>query len=214
MKSLLGKIDDQLNEYYRARTELCDNSVKVGWKSNQAQAVRFAQLEKLLDCGPGEHIRINDLGCGLGEFSEFLAAGGRHNFSYCGYDVLPHMVEGARKLYGSNANRRFVRIEKAGDMQPADYTVASGILNLKFTIPEHEWLYYVLETINVMIAKSSRGVAFNLLTKYSDSEFMKDELYYADPCFLFDYCKRKLSRNVALLHDYNEYDFTIIVRKT
>ena len=31
--------------------------------------------------------------------------------------------------------------------------------------------------------------------------------------FFFDFCKRNFSRNVALLHDYGLYDFTIIVRK-
>ncbi|MBM3138043.1 MAG: class I SAM-dependent methyltransferase, partial [Chloroflexi bacterium] len=30
---------------------------------------------------------------------------------------------------------------------------------------------------------------------------------------LFDYCKVNFSKNVALLHDYKLYDFTIIVRK-
>jgi len=42
---------------------------------------------------------------------------------------------------------------------------------------------------------------------------MREDLYYADPCFIFDYCKRNFSRNVALLHDYELYEFTIIVRK-
>jgi hypothetical protein len=42
---------------------------------------------------------------------------------------------------------------------------------------------------------------------------MKPELYYADPLFMFDHCKKKFSKNVALLHDYEEFDFTIIVRK-
>jgi hypothetical protein len=43
---------------------------------------------------------------------------------------------------------------------------------------------------------------------------MRRHLYYADPCYLFDTCKKRFSRNVALLHDYEAYDFTIIVRKT
>jgi hypothetical protein len=30
---------------------------------------------------------------------------------------------------------------------------------------------------------------------------------------IFDICKRKFSRNVALLHDYGLYEFTILVRK-
>ena len=51
------------------------------------------------------------------------------------------------------------------------------------------------------------------VTSYSDPEFMRPDLYYADPRFLFDYCKRKLSRHVALLHDYGLYEFTVLVRQ-
>ena len=42
---------------------------------------------------------------------------------------------------------------------------------------------------------------------------MRPHLHYGDPLWFFDWCKRKYSRNVALLHDYDLYDFTIIVRK-
>ena len=42
---------------------------------------------------------------------------------------------------------------------------------------------------------------------------MRADLYYADPCFLFDYCKRNFAKDVAILHDYSLYDFTLIVRK-
>ena len=42
---------------------------------------------------------------------------------------------------------------------------------------------------------------------------MRPDLYYADPCFLFDYCKTHFSKDVAILHDYGMYDFTLIVRK-
>ena len=52
-----------------------------------------------------------------------------------------------------------------------------------------------------------------MLTKYSDKEYMRDNLYYADPLFIFDYCKRNFSKQVALLHDYGLYEFTILVKK-
>ena len=51
-----------------------------------------------------------------------------------------------------------------------------------------------------------------MLTTYSDAEKMRPDLYYGDPTFFFDHCKRNYSRNVALLHDYELYDFTILVR--
>ena len=63
------------------------------------------------------------------------------------------------------------------------------------------------------MSTNSKCAEYNLLTKYSDKEFMQSYLYYADPCALFDLCKRRYSRHVALLHDYGLYEFTILVRK-
>jgi hypothetical protein len=42
---------------------------------------------------------------------------------------------------------------------------------------------------------------------------MRPDLYYADPCFFFDYCQRRYLRRVAVLHDYGLYEFTVVVRK-
>ena len=53
---------------------------------------------------------------------------------------------------------------------------------------------------------------FNALTSYSDADKRRDDLYYADPLHWFDYCKRKHSRFVTLLHYYPLYEFTVLVR--
>ena len=71
----------------------------------------------------------------------------------------------------------------------------------------------MLRTLEKIDALSRKGFAFNVLTKYSDREFMRDDLYYADPIFLFEHCRRKFSRFVSLIHDYPLYEFTILVRK-
>ena len=67
--------------------------------------------------------------------------------------------------------------------------------------------------LDALNAGSRLGFAFNCLTGYSDADRMRPDLYYGDPLWFFDLCKRKYARNVALLHDYGLYDFTIIVRK-
>ena len=68
-------------------------------------------------------------------------------------------------------------------------------------------------TLNELDRTSRLGFAFNCLTSYSDADKKRDYLYYADPCKLFDLCKRRYSKQVALLHDYGLYEFTILVRK-
>lgn len=121
------------------------------------------------------------------------------------------MIIKAKELYGKYENINFIKDCDIG--KTADYTVASDIFNVKLKQKDSDWLDYILETLNRMNEKSKKGFSFNCLTIYSDENYKKNSLYYADPCFLFDYCKRNFSKNVALLHDYFLYEFTILVRE-
>jgi hypothetical protein len=123
------------------------------------------------------------------------------------------MIESSSAKYADIKNAQFYKIADASQLEQADYTIASGIFNLKYNTSETEWIAYILKTIEWMSFFSLKGFSFNILTRYADKEFMQSHLYYADPLFFFDFCKRTYSKNVALLHDYNEYDFTILVRK-
>jgi len=58
---------------------------------------------------------------------------------------------------------------------------------------------------------SIRGFAFNSLTTYVD--YRQDGLYYGDPLYYFDFCKKHISRKVSLLHDADNWEWTIYVRK-
>ncbi len=211
MTDILNAISRDLDAYYTETLHRPGVAEQVGWKNEQAQRVRF---EVLLDVITGsEAFSLNDLGCGLGTLADVLEArwGGGHD--YRGYDIRADMIEGARRLHAGKPGRRFIPISNAGEMEPADYTVASGIFNLRADLSDTAWMAYILETLGHMNAASRKGFSFNILTKYSDADRMRPELYYADPCFFFDYCKRTFSRDVALRHDYREYDFTMIVRK-
>ena len=96
-----------------------------------------------------------------------------------------------------------------------DYLVASGVFNIKMEAPYDQWTDYVIGSLEDFNQKTRRGFSVNFLTSYSDADRMAErpDLYYADPCVIFDYCRRHFSRNVALLHDYKIWDFTILVRK-
>ena len=120
------------------------------------------------------------------------------------------MVEHARREYQASPGVSFVTAEEA--LEPADYTVASGIFNVKLDVSEEDWREYVVRTVETLARFSRRGFAFNMLTSYSDADRMRPDLYYGDPSFFFDHCKRTHSLNVALLHDYGLYEFTMIVR--
>ncbi|MEV5754578.1 class I SAM-dependent methyltransferase [Actinoallomurus sp. NPDC052308] len=179
----------------------------VDFTTPSAQTNRFEQLVKVVD--GDEAFSINDYGSGYGALVEFLATRWT-DFAYCGFDISKAMRTVGESLYASDTRIRFTGDYAELDM--ADYTVASGTFNIKLDCDSDTWQRYVVEEVGRMAAVSKKGFAFNMLTSYSDPEHMRDDLYYGDPLLYFDHCKRKFSRNVALLHDYNGFDFTIIVR--
>lgn len=214
MGSLTDKINTSLHQYYQRKASTAEStSQEVGWKNQNAQQVRFDQLLKIVGEKGNETFSINDFGCGLGDLANYMESKGYKSFSYMGYDMFGTMVTKAEQLHVGNPHTVFKQITSPHDLSIADYTVASGVLNIRFGISDDDWLAFIKDTISVLNSRSTKGFAFNALTKYSDKEYMQEELYYADPCALFDFCKRNFSKNVALLHDYQEYDFTILVRK-
>jgi len=181
----------------------------VDWSSKESQLLRFEQLLKV--CDYQSHFSINDYGCGYGALVDYMNSQ-KYHFNYFGYDISPQMLKQAEEIY--NNYPHVVFSSGKSDLPISDYTVASGIFNVKRNIEISEWEQYILATLNDLFKLSKHGFAFNILTKYSDVDKMRPDLYYGDPCFLFDYCKTNFSKNVAILHDYNLYEFTVIVRKS
>ena len=194
--------------YYSAKLDQFGETHKgVDWNSTESQELRFAQLLKVVDLST--QFSLNDFGCGYGHLYDYVSKLAQ-DFTYVGYDISTKMIESASKrLPFQNCSFEFGQSLSA----TSDYTVASGIFNVRQNADDDIWLAYILKLLDDMDDHSKRGFSFNCLTKYSDKEYMKDYLYYADPLVLFDHCKRNYSKNVALLHDYGLYEFTILVRK-
>ncbi|AYJ77313.1 methyltransferase domain-containing protein [Aliarcobacter cryaerophilus] len=206
----MNSIYEKINSYYTDKIKIHGATPKgVDWNGEESQFVRFEQLSKIIN---KDLFSINDIGCGYGKYFEFLQ--NRFlNFNYYGFDLSKEMIKNAKSLYSNKGGGGFMQVDNLKNIKKADYSVASGIFSVKMEHNKSEWLSYILATLEEMNEKSIKGFSFNMLTKYSDKEYMKDNLYYADPLFIFDYCKRNFSKQVALLHDYGLYEFTILVKK-
>lgn len=199
---------DKINNYFTQKVKEHGAAPKgVDWNSVESQEIRFQQICKIIDTNG--HFSLLDFGCGYGALLDYLKRS-HTSFSYTGYDINPEMIETAAKTHH---DMNAVWTSKLPDDTIFDYIVSSGIFNYKLEIDNATWKDHIINTITTMNKLCRKGFSFNLLTSYSDKEYMKNELYYADPTFFFDYCKRNFSKQVALLHDYQIYDFTILVRK-
>jgi SAM-dependent methyltransferase len=201
-------LSDIANYYSGKLVEHGQTARGVDWNSEEGQILRFEQLTKVIRHTQG--FSINDVGCGYGALIDYLWTK-YQDFVYTGCDVSSDMIRAAMTRHTSSANVQFVQATTPPNK--ADYGIASGIFNVRLSRTDDDWINCMGVTLDALDRTSRYGFAFNCLTSYSDAEMMRDYLYYADPFTLFDLCKRRYSRNVALLHDYGLYEFTIIVRK-
>ncbi len=209
MSELPPNFDETIQYFQNRLNEHGATPRGVDWNSETAQEVRFAQLAKV--CNARQPFSLLDYGSGYGALANYLRKMGYPLARYMGYDILPDMVTEARKQHSDHPERTFTA--DLSELHPMDYVIASGIFNIKLDASIESWRQYVIGVLNKIDGLAEKGFSFNMLTIYSDVDHMRPNLYYADPCFFFDYCKRHFSRNVALLHDYEVYDFTILVRK-
>jgi SAM-dependent methyltransferase len=199
----------KIKQYFMDRLDKYGTTPQgLDWNSIESQHIRYEQLIRVID--EEESFSILDYGCGFGSLLDFSKPKD-YDFTYVGFDIVEEMIEKGKQLHKEESNCFFT--SNKSELKPADYVVESGIFNMRQNDRFEDWTDYVVGTLTEMNNLAKKGMAVNFLTKYSDPGFMRPDLYYADPCFLFDYCKINFSRNVALLHDYELYDFTILVRK-
>lgn len=201
---ILGRV----STYYTGKLQAHGTSHSgVDWNSTESQVLRFEQLYRVID---QPTYSVLDYGCGYGALIDYLDARG-DCYSYTGFDIAPAMIEAARSRYANWSAVSFT--SDASKLEPADYVVASGIFNVRMDVSGEAWSAYIHTTVETMWRLARRGIAFNALTSYSDAEYMRDDLHYADPLYWFDHFKRHKTRQVALLHDYGLYEFTLLARR-
>ncbi|MEI6222659.1 MAG: methyltransferase domain-containing protein [bacterium] len=171
------------------------------WGSNETQLMRFAILAEI---GNLQGSSILDVGCGLGDFYNFLT-NTTPDIEYVGIDIVPDFHEGAQKKH---PEVRFI----LGDFldhtfeRSFDYAFASGTFSLGFEVTRET--YY--EMIGKMFLLSTRGVGFNML----HYKFHTNDAPYLtyDPKEVKAFCST-LTKNIEIVTGYLEHDFTVYLRK-
>lgn len=200
-------LDSVAKLYSRSLAEHGVTPRGVGWGDEDTHRLRFEKLSAVI-ADLRTPVTINDLGCGYGALYEYLSDRSVTVSHYRGYEISDEMIAEARR----RLPRDGVELVLGSTLSAAaDYSFASGIFNVRLERDEESWQGYVLETLDRMHEHSEKGFAFNLLSSYVD--YREDHLYYGDPCFFFDHCKRRYSRYVTLLHDYPLWEWTMLVRR-
>lgn len=203
----------KINKLYSSNlNQYGTTSKSVGWKDDHGQLLRFDKLCQVLNQTDKEEslsISINDFGCGYAAMYQYLKKLNSIRIQkYYGYDISQKMLAAAKEYTGKDAKVNLIKAESV--LFSADYTFISGTFNVKFETSDAEWTKFILNHIDLIAEKSLKGFSFNLLSTYVD--WKENHLFYGDPLYFFNYCKKNISPYVSLLHDYPLYEWTILVK--
>ena len=204
-------IKEEIKDYYTQKIEEHGATPQgVDWNSEDSQFLRFQQLSKVFEQDTAS-FSVLDFGCGFGSYLGYLEDKPFPVSAYTGFDIADKMLQEAQNLHGQKEQVQW--INQQDQLKPHDYVIASGIFNIKQEQSNDDWKAFFHQTLTELNELAVKGIAFNVLTSYSDAEYMRDYLYYASPEETFAFCKTNFSKTVALLHNYPLYEFTILVNK-
>ena len=183
------------NEFYtESIKEFGISAQGVRWNNKHSQYKRFEAITKRIK----KHISIStvvDVGCGFGEYYEYLKTNKKLPLKYIGIDCEQDMVNISQKRF---QNEEFHLIDVLNDdLIYGDYLISSGALNI-----------LSFEEMEIFISKcylhSNKGFIFNALKTLTFNGVKQYEV--------IDMCK-KYSDTVSVYDGYLENDFTILMLK-
>ena len=189
--------EDQFQEWNK--TKWNHSPVAVGWLDGRTnQAKRF---ETLVDIGIESGDSVLDVGCGVGHLIDHFNNIGLE-VQYTGLDTNRFAIEQAQKIY---VNETFIHGTLDVIDETYDWGLASGVFNYEF--PKLE----MLETVNQLVSKVDKGVAFNLLN--GSKKYSSESYEYYQPVEIFSLLNRR-GALCSVVQNYGiENDFTIYIRK-
>jgi SAM-dependent methyltransferase len=203
-----------VDAYYSARVAKHGATpLGVDWSCQATQSMRFVQLLKI--CDFAAPFSLNDIGSGYGALCAFLAM--RHGeaaIDYLGVDLSRAMISRARRRF-RRTDRRFA-VGKASP-RPADYSVASGVMNVNVGYSRAVWEDFIAAVLQDMRRTSRRGFSVNFMSDVVAASEAPDNspetrLYRTSPERWIPYCKNALGCSVETLENYGMREFTLLVR--
>jgi SAM-dependent methyltransferase len=193
-KNIIDLYNSSLDEYgYTPRG--------ITWGSKKSQCDRFSVM---LGLGDFNKKSVLDVGCGLGDFWDYLLQQGICVKKYLGIDINEKLISVARARYPKG---NFLVLDMLSEeVEDFDFLVASGTFGIN--VPNWEELTYKM--LIKMFSISRIGMSVNFLSTYSVT---RSGSHYVDPSEMLYFVCAQLSKKIILRQDYKDNDFNIYVYK-
>lgn len=193
-------------EYYRELYRVHGVSPdSLGWHKGN-QNLRFEQLVLNLNLNRSS---ILDVGCGFGDFIEFLEMNHVEDYRYTGIDIVEEFISESRMKFSSeHLSFYHSSLMEYHDEVQFDYAIASGTFNFKIDgIDRYDYIHSCLKK---MLELSSKAISVDLLTDRVD--FFHDHNFNFSPMKILD-IGYSLSKRVILNNSVFPFEFTVTIYK-
>ena len=177
----------------------------LGWDKGN-QFLRFHQLTSDWSLNGKTFL---DVGCGFGDFVDYLHHLEVSNFSYVGSDLVKAFVNEARARHGTS-NVKFFQQDflNADFTQVVDYSIASGVFNL--TLQDHDEYEHLFKNMEKMFSLSSKAISIDFLSDKVDYSHTHNFNFSPEKILSMAY---NFSRNVVLKNTYFPFEFSVTIYK-
>jgi SAM-dependent methyltransferase len=201
---------EDAKERFEGRLEEADtDATSLGWDSRESMETRFEAAVKMYDFSDKS---VLDVGCGFGDFYDFLKNRGQEPVEYYGVDISDKILDIARDRHPKAAfEQRNIFVDQFED-RTFDIAVEFGVLNYNLDlISNREYIReYMRRTYEICDA-----TLINCLSDYREGDWGREEfVYYYSPEKVFGYAQ-ELSRDVILKHDFKpipQKEFNLLVK--
>jgi len=160
----------------------------------------------------GQSTTLLDFGCGSAQLMDYLGSTNRHWVQYSGMDLSESCIKAANDKY---PNCQFYCNNVLTDEMSVpsfDYVVLNGVLTEKLSLSQEEMLKFAEKLLSKVFEMSTKGMAFNVMSKVVDWE--RSDLFHLSMDQMAEIVGRRLSRHFVVRHDYGLYEYTVYVFKT
>ena len=196
--------DEIIKDFFNKLVEKHGYSPKsLAYSGEKSQKIKFNIVTEV---GIEDNCSVLDVGCGFGDYFNYLKQQGIKNVKYCGIDISNKIVDFAKEK-NSLANVIQGNVLDLSDDEKYDYVISLGFNCVK-TGTNWETLTQVLDK---MWKLSKKGIAYNAVSTFSETSPRK--IYFVSPATVIDYIMTNLTYKVVFRHDYMPHDFTIFAYK-
>ena len=196
--------DQIIKDFFNKLVEKHGYSIKsLDYRSETGQKTRFDVITQI---GISNDDSLLDVGCGFGDYFNYLKQKGIKNIKYNGIDLSDEIVDVA------NEKNPLINVVQGNvldlpDDKKFDYVVSVGVNGVK-TGDNWDNLTSVLDKMWKLCKK---GIAYNAVSNFASEQ--DEQIYFVSPIRVIEHVMNNLTYKVVFRHDYMPHDFTIYVYK-